>query len=61
MEHADDQSLENAGLLNRFLVIILVLCCRLVADIGNTSKAESQLRLYDYATIEAAYSIQDER
>jgi hypothetical protein len=38
-----------------------VLCCRLVADSGNTSKAESQLRLYVYVAIEAAYSIQDER
>jgi hypothetical protein len=42
-----------------FFAIILVLCCRLVADGGNISKASSQIRLYDYVTIEAAYSIQE--
>ena len=39
--------------------IIIVLCCRLVADGGNISKASSQVRFYDYVTIEAAYSIQE--
>ena len=54
-----DQNWANAGLYHFFFAIILVLCCRLVADGGNISKASSQIRLYDYVTIEAAYSIQE--